>query len=114
VGVVKQMGKTSRSVANWLAARDKVQKRHKSFRFPHQQVVMLPSKHYALLENPTKLTQAFCSIEHQKVGQYACRANKTWKSVGDLVKISNLQELSELRTSTSLVGLSFPLPENYK
>jgi hypothetical protein len=65
VGVVKQMGKTSRSVANWLAARDKVQKRHKSFRFPHQQVVMLPSKHYALLENPTKLTQAFLKLSAQ-------------------------------------------------
>jgi proline iminopeptidase len=38
---------------------------YKSFRFPHQQVLVLPSKHYALLENPTELTQAFLTFSTQ-------------------------------------------------
>jgi proline iminopeptidase len=31
---------------------------YKSFRFPHQQVVMLPGKHFTFLENPKEFDQA--------------------------------------------------------
>ena len=38
---------------------------YKAFRFPHQQVIVLPSKHMALLENLKELNQAFQKFSTQ-------------------------------------------------
>ncbi|MCB2378634.1 alpha/beta hydrolase [Hymenobacter sp. BT635] len=35
---------------------------YKTFRFPQQQVVVVPGKHYALLENPTEFNQAVAAF----------------------------------------------------
>lgn len=40
---------------------------YKSFRFPHQQVVILPSKHFGFLENPKEFNQALTNFSSQLV-----------------------------------------------
>ena len=38
---------------------------YQSFRFPHQRVVLIPGKHYALLENPREVSTALAAFARQ-------------------------------------------------
>lgn len=38
---------------------------YQSFHFPHQRVVLIPGKHYALLENPREVSTALAAFAHQ-------------------------------------------------